>query len=122
MRSLARPELDQAREWSAALAATLDDVAEQVGVAARRLTEGWPDAHGVEWADRLVHLRRTLEHEAVAAAALVRAVDQVPDEDDAPALDAGANAVPTGPRLGGTDGRRTDDGRGVRLPRWDEAG
>jgi hypothetical protein len=120
VRSPGRPERNRAREWSAALASTLDDVADQVGVAARRLTEGWPDARGVEWADRLVGLRRTLEHEAAAALEFVRAVDRVPDDEDVPAPDADPYAAPTGPRLGGTDARRAGDGRGARIPRWDE--
>jgi hypothetical protein len=115
-----RPELNRAREWSAALASTLDDVAEQVGVAARHLAAGWSDARGVEWSDRLAGVRRTLEREATAAAELVGAVDRVPDEDDpsAPGIDPYAGSV--GARLGGTDARRVDDGRGVRIPRWAE--
>jgi hypothetical protein len=120
MRNPGRPELNRAREWSAALASTLDDVAEQVGVAARRLTAGWPDARGAEWADRLAGLRRTLEREATAAAELVRAVDGASDEDDPSAPGVDPYAGPVGPRLGGTDARRAGDGRGVRIPRWAE--
>jgi hypothetical protein len=120
VRNPGRPELDRAREWSAALASTLDDVAGQVGVAARYLTAGWPDARGLEWADRLAGLRRTLEREAGAAVELVRAIDHVRDEDDRPAPGVDPSVAPVGPRLGGTDGRRTGDGRGARIPRWDE--
>jgi hypothetical protein len=115
-----RPELNRAREWSAALASTLDDVAEQVGVAARRLAAGWPDTRGVEWADRLTGLRRTLEREATAAAELVRAVDRVPDEDDPSVRDIDPYAGTGGPLLGGTDARRAGDGHGVRIPGWAE--
>jgi hypothetical protein len=117
-----RPELDRAREWSAALASVLDDVAGQVEVAARHLAAGWTDTRGVESADRLAALGRTLEREADAAVEFVRAIDRVPDEDDRTAPGVDPYAGPGGPRLGGTDARRVGDGRGVRIPRWAEDG
>lgn len=107
------PELDRARSWSAALAAVLDEVTEQIGVAARRLADGWPDVRGDEWAQRLYSLGAALHREADAAVEFGRAIDRLP-EATPPADDSGAD----GPRLGDTGARRADDRRGVTIPRW----
>jgi hypothetical protein len=115
-----RPELQRAREWSAALAATLDEVRQHVDAAARRLVDGWPDAHGREWSERLLLLRRSLNREADAAAELGRAVDRVPDDPGPPDQDVDGHSAVPGPRLGGTDARRADDRRGVRIPRLND--
>ena len=105
----ARPELQRARDWSAALAATLDAAAQEVGDLARRVVAGWPDDHGREWGERLLTMRTALERDAEAAAGFGRAVERIADE-------------PVGPRLGGTSARRADDERGVRIPRLDDRG
>jgi hypothetical protein len=102
-----RSELQRARDWSVALAAALDAVAHEVGTLAGRLAAGWPDDHGREWTERLLALRTTLERDAEAAAGFSREVERVADE-------------PVGPRLGGTGARRTDDERGIRIPRLDD--
>ena len=107
-----RSELQRARDWSAALAAALDEAAREVGGLARRLAAGWPDDHGREWAERLSTLRSTLEHDADAAVRLGTQVERAADEPAGP--------PPSGPRLGGTGARRADDERGVRIPRLDE--
>ena len=106
------PELLRARDWSGALAAALDASAEEVGVLARRLAAGWPDAQGREWSDRLRSLMYSLQHDADAAVRLGQAIGRATDESLGP--------VPGGPRLGGTGARRADDERGVRIPRLDD--
>jgi hypothetical protein len=109
--------LARARRWSAALAAALDEVTEQLDTAARRLTEGWPDARGQDWVDHLHLLRRTAARDAGDAHDLGRVVDRVADDlDGGP---GGGAPVPGtgGPQLGSTAARRADDRRGVTIPR-----
>ena len=114
MTSPGRSELQRTREWSAALATALDDAAREIGDLARRLAAGWPDDHGREWAERLLTLRNTLEHDADAAVRLGLQIERAADEP--------TDLPPSGPRLGGTGARRADDERGVRIPRLDERG
>jgi hypothetical protein len=104
-----RPELQRARQWSTALATALDEVTEQVGAAARRIADGWPDAHGRDWTERLLQLRRVLDRDAADAHDLGRAIDRVAEVAD-------GNPLPVGPQLGGTAGRHVDDRRGVTIP------
>ncbi len=114
-------ERERVGSWSAALAAVLDEVAAQVGTTARRLADGWPDAYGAEWADRLGALGAALEREADAAVQLGRALDRLPGEPGRPdgaVASVGDAAVAGGPRLGDTAARRADDRRGVDIPRW----
>jgi hypothetical protein len=117
-------ERERVGSWSAALAAVLGEVAAQVGATARRLADGWPDAHGAEWADRLHALGAALDREADAAAGLGRALDRLPGGHDGhggadgPAASVGDAAVAGSPRLGDTAARRADDRRGVDIPRW----
>ncbi len=114
-------ERERVGSWSAALAAVLGEVAAQVGATARRLADGWPDAHGAEWADRLHVLGAALDREADAAAELGRALDRLPggrDGADGTAATVGDAAVAGSPRLGDTAARRADDRRGVDIPRW----
>ncbi len=112
MTSSGRPELQRARDWSSALAAALDAAAAEAGDLAQRLAAGWPDSHGREWSERLHVLRHTLADDTAAAGRLGQAVERATDEPIGPAS--------AGPRLGGTAARRTDDERGVRIPRLDE--
>jgi hypothetical protein len=108
------PELRRARQWSVDLEATLSETAEHVADVARRLSDCWPDDRGREWTERLVTLRRALEHDADAAAELGRAIDRAADS----ATDfGGLHSEMIGPRLGSTTSRRADDERGVRIPR-----
>jgi hypothetical protein len=104
-----RPELQRARQWSSAFAAALDEVTAQVDAAARRVADGWPDARGRDWTERLVLLGHALDRDAADAHGLGRAVDRVAEVADGapPAL---------GPLLGGTGGRHADDRRGVTIP------
>lgn len=102
------PELLRARRWSADLAAALDEITGQVGAAARRLAEGWPDAHGRDWVDRLRGLQRDLTRDLDASGEFGRSVDRV-------AYDT-ASGPAVGPYLGATTGRRADDRRGVTVP------
>jgi hypothetical protein len=114
-------ELHRVGSWSAALAAVLDEVAAQVGAAARRVADGWLDAHGTEWAHRLHVLGAALQREADAAVELGRALDRLPDGPDGPdgpATTVDDATVARGPRLGDTAARRADDRRGVAIPRW----
>ncbi len=117
------PELARARQWSSALAWALDDVSARLDSVVRQVAEGWPDAHGAEWAERLVAVRRTLAHDADAAAELGRTIDRVAQHvavlSDGPSAEPYPTLHPdvSGPRLGGTSGRRVDDERGVTVPR-----
>jgi hypothetical protein len=115
-----RPELQRAQQWSAALASALDEVTRQVGVVARRLADEWPDAQGQEWIERLLQLRRALQRDVDAAAEWGEAIDHLPDDPDPSAPVGVADGTPLGPRLGGTQARRVDDERGVRIPRLNE--
>ena len=103
---------DGARQWSAALTTTLDEVTARLDTVARRLADAWPDARGQEWAHRLHVLRRALESDADAAAEFGRAVDRLADMPAGPVAD--------GPRLGGTGAWRVDDRRGVVIPRLND--
>lgn len=106
----APPELLRAGRWAAELVAALDELTDEIGTAARRLAEGWPDAAGRDWADRLQLLHHALRGDADAATDFGRAVDRVALETD-----TGTDGL-SGPRLGGTGGRRADDRRGVTIP------
>jgi hypothetical protein len=110
-----RAELARAQQWSAAVAKALDEVTDQVGSIARRLADGWPDARGREWSERLLVLHHALHREADAAADLGRAVGDVTHGSDA---DDGSSGY--GPLLGGTAARRVDDRRGVTIPRLND--
>ena len=112
MTSPVRTELQRARDWSGALATALDAAARELAHLARQLAAGWPDDHGREWAERLLTLRNTLEHDADAAVRLGLQIERAADEP--------TDLPPSGPRLGGTGARRADDERGVRIPRLDE--
>jgi hypothetical protein len=106
-------------QWCAAVAAALDEVTDQVGHLTARLAAGWPDERGREWTERALRLRRSLEQDADAAAELGRTVARIADAlagGPAGAPPLGLRARP-GPRLGGTDGGRVDDERGVRIAR-----
>jgi hypothetical protein len=107
----APPELLRARQWAAELVAALDEITDEVGTAARRLVEGWPDAAGRDWAQRLHLLHHGLRGDADAAADFGRAVDRVALETDADRA---------GPLLGGTGGRRAGDRRGVTIPQLND--
>jgi len=111
------PDLLRAGQWSAALAATLDEVTGQVEALARRLADDWTDARGQEWTERMVLLRHALVRDSDAAVEFGRAVQRVADDD---ALPTGGGAAPpsAGPQLGGTEARRAGDRRGVTIPRW----
>jgi hypothetical protein len=123
----APPDLQRARQWSSALASALDEVSARLDPVVRRVAEGWPDAHGGEWAERLAALRRALAHDADAAAELGRAIDRVAEHVSARSGDPPAGSHPalhggtSGPRLGGTGARRVDDERGVTVPRLTDA-
>jgi hypothetical protein len=108
-----------AERWCAAVAAALDEAAGEVGRLAARLAAGWPDEHGREWTERALRLRRSLDREADAAAELGRAVARIADVLAGGAPPLGLRAPP-GPRLGGTEARRAEDDRGVRIARLDE--
>ena len=113
-----RPELQRARQWSAALATALDEVAEQVAAAALRVADGWPDARGREWSDRLVLLRRVIDRDADDAHELGRTIDRVADVTATAAGDPLTGAV--GPQLGGFGGQHVDDRRGVTIPQLND--
>ena len=110
-----RAELHRAQQWSAEIARTLDEMTDHVATAARRLAEGWPDARGREWTERLLVLRHALRRDADAAAELGRAIEVAadgPSSDDGPSYG--------GPLLGSTAGRHVDDRRGVTIPRLND--
>jgi hypothetical protein len=109
------PDLLRAAQWSAALAAALDEITGQVGALARRLADDWTDVRGQEVTERLMLLRHELARDADAAVELGRAIDRVADD---PARENGG--PPPGPRLGATDARRADDRRGVIIPRLND--
>ena len=111
-----RAELHRAQQWSAAVVRTLDEMTDHVATAARRLAEGWPDARGREWTERLLVLRHALRRDAAAAAELGRAIEVAADD---PSSDDGPPSY-GGPLLGSTGGRHVDDRRGVTIPRLND--
>ena len=119
MTAAQRSELQRAQQWSAAVAAVLDEITDRVGTAARRLSDGWPDARGREWTERLVVLHHALRRDADAAAALGQAIGHAADD---PSADDPTDDGPpsSGPLLGGTSARRVDDRRGVTIPRLND--
>ena len=112
------PPLPRVREWSAALAAALDRTVERLDTTARGVAEGWPDARGREWADRLALLRREVLRDADDAHALGRTVERLAGDlaVDLAADPADPAPGPVGPRLGGIAAGRVDERRGVTIP------
>jgi len=109
--------LRRAQQWSAAVAGALNGITDQVEAAARRLADGWPDARGREWTERLHVLQRALEGHADAATQLGRVIGHAADDQ---ALSGDPGSLGYGPLLGGTGGRHVDDRRGVTIPRLND--
>lgn len=111
------------------VAEELDAAVAGVSALAGELSAAWADLVGRGWAQRLDLVGRELATQADAAAELVRvATDRAdgaaadeprPDAGPVPEHPAGIGAPAgyrPGPRLGGTDGVRTGDRRGVVVP------
>jgi len=127
------------------LAVAVDRIEEAVPALGRVIADveqDWLDAAGRTWVDRAVQLRRTLDREldgALAAGRLAAAlVERVAEEAVGRRADAShedgrpvgdeVTGVPRpwasaprarGPRLGGTDARRVDEERGMRIAQLD---
>jgi hypothetical protein len=108
--------------WCAELADALGDVARRVGRLAELIAVDWPDDQGRMWAERSAQLHAELERQAQAATELGRRLElAAPTADADPlgsstgsGLHAGSGGR-VGMRLGGTDGHRADDERGMRI-------
>lgn len=104
------------------MATVLDEIAQGVAAAARGLADGWPDARGREWAERLLLVHHALGRDADAAAELGRAIDRVAAATPASVDDpSGAPSGGYGPSLGSTSARRVHDRPGVTIPRLNDA-
>lgn len=120
-------------DWRSA-ADLLDVVAGRLGDAlpvlariAADVERDWPDDQGRFWGERVVLVRGVLLHELDAVRDAARLVGAAlrdglvaePEDGGSPGvLSPPAAAVGRragGPRLGGTDGQRVDDQRGVRI-------
>lgn len=105
------------------LATALAEAGARVARLSRQIAEDWPDAHGREWADRADRLCRELGRDALASAELGEALAREAAATERAASTAVAQGCPAGGpapsgrgmRLGGTDSRREDDGRGMRI-------
>jgi hypothetical protein len=108
--------------WCVTTGARLSEAAERAGALAAAIAADWPDGHGQEWSERAGRAGRDLDAAAADAARLAHDL-QAPDDGTAlgrALLQAlGGTAAGErghGPQLGGTDGARTDDERGMRVP------
>lgn len=106
--------------WCTAAAVDLVDAGVLAGRLAAAIAADWLDDNGREWAERAGRLGRELDAAAADAAHVARELAR-PDREPDPALIA-AHGIALrggsgrGPRLGGTDGDRAGDDRGVHLP------
>lgn len=104
--------LSCAGQWWTGLADALAEIGRQVGRLSEEITHDWPDGRGLEWVERTARLGHELGREAGAAAELGEAyARQAADPyrwDPPPARHPGI-------RLGGTEARRVDDERGMRI-------
>jgi hypothetical protein len=87
----------------------------------RTIAEASPDARGRTWVERTDLVGRELGRQADLAAELARVVRRIAipgSDDDGPALLHGLAGLARGgsARLPGTDGRHTEDARGIVLP------
>ncbi len=85
------------------------DIARRVVRLAEAVTVDWPDARGREWAERAAQLHRELIQQAATAVELGGRTGR-PSEGSAAGM-----RTRGGVRLGGTEGHRVDEERGVRI-------
>lgn len=115
---------DPVGPWCARLASTLGETAARFGAIVGWVGEDWSDARGREWAERATLLHRDLQLHAATATQLderlVRAQLR-PSDDPVAVVEAALGAAAAlaarsrGVRLGGTEGARTDQDRGMRI-------
>jgi hypothetical protein len=113
------PLLESAR-WCARLADLLGDVGRRAAELGESIARDWAGAGGREWGERMSLLGSHLGREADAAAELGEAyARRAADAPVGPQLTPGRS---TGMRLGGTEARRVDDERGMRIAELDPPG
>jgi hypothetical protein len=112
---------DRPADGLSLLAERLQNAVADAARLSRTIEEASPDGRGRTWVERTDLVGRELGRQADLAAELARVVRRIVmsgSDDDGPALLHG----PTGParsgsaRLPGTEGRHTQDSRGVVLP------
>jgi hypothetical protein len=116
-----RPEeLRDAAQWWARLADALIEAGRRSGQLTEQIARAWPDGTGREWAERAGQVGTELRREAAVAAEIGAAYahlsTHVHPEPAAygpvPGWSAGHRP---GMRLGGTEGQRIDEERGIRI-------
>ena len=86
----------------------LAELVPRIGRLAAELERCWPDRSGREWAGRVALVHRELDRvEAIAAELAARCLGEAARGRGRPL------GTPGGPRLGGTEGTRADDGSGI---------
>jgi hypothetical protein len=99
-----------AQAWAGRLAAVLAELVPRIGRLAGEVERCWPDRSGWEWAGRVALVHRELDRvEAIAAELAARCLGEAARSRARPL------GTPGGPRLGGTEGTRADDGSGIRI-------
>jgi hypothetical protein len=110
------PFRDAAR-WCARLAEVLGEVGRRAVALGDLVAGDWPDARGREWAERTSQLGASLGREAATVEELGEAYARQALDTPGPSF-PGLGRHP-GMRLGGTDARRVDDERGMRIAELD---
>lgn len=110
--------LDAAR-WCAQLAEVLGDVGRRAVELGEQVAHDWPDSPGREWAERTSLLGALLGREATAASELGEVYARQAADAPAPLFPGTGGGLRTGMRLGGTDARRVDEERGMRIAELD---
>lgn len=100
------------------LALRLQNAVAEAARLSRTIGEASPDGRGRTWVERTDLVGREVGRQADLAAELARVVRRIAlPEEDGPALLHGLAGLARGAaRLPGTDGRHTQDSRGVVLP------
>ncbi|GAA1287201.1 hypothetical protein GCM10009609_61840 [Pseudonocardia aurantiaca] len=113
-------DLREAAHWWTRLAEALADSGRRLGQLGEQIGRDWPDDRGREWAERTANVRAELGREAVVAAELGA-------EYARRSADAELSAPPTwssvgrpGARLAGTEAKRADEERGMRIAELSE--
>ncbi len=82
----------------------------ELGDLVRSVALDWPDDRGRAWVEHAEATQRELGRQADLSAVLARIVGRLAEE-----LAEAGDSTAVGPQLGGTDGARADNARGIRI-------
>ena len=118
---------ERVADWGNVLATTLQAIAPHLERLAGDLQRVWPDDRGRECTERLGLLRCELDRQVGASERLARAASRLA-HDLVCAAEVGTVGFSSGvsrrhgPRLGGTESDRVEDGRGMRISQLPDPG